>query len=249
VLTAVLEQIVREKGRAVPGPALVPAMPHALDGLATPPRRLPHLWKVAWEQVRLVHASTWLASALVMAIGWLVASTEAASAALILQLVAPVVAACGVSLIYGPETDPFLEVIEATPVSPHLLLLARLTVVFGYDCALALVATLGLAALGEGGGIWSLTQEWFGPMLLLSTLALVMAQRLGPSAAMSLALLVWGARIILAANEHIGLLDDHLAHLLAASWSTNALTVCGALILLGTALLSVGHRERQGWHG
>jgi hypothetical protein len=261
VLAAVLEQIALEKGRAAPGiapavvagiapPSAMRSLPSLLHGHVTPRRRRPYVWQVVREQARLVHTSIWLASALVMALGWLVAvSTEAASSGLVLQLVAPIVAACGVSLIYGPETDPFLEVIQATPASPRLLLLARLTVVFGYDCALTVVATLGLTALGDGGGVWTLTQEWLGPILLLSALALVLAQHLGPSAAMAIALLLWGARVISAANGHLGLLDGQLAHLLAAGWSTNALTLTGALVLLGAALVSVQHREGWGWKG
>jgi hypothetical protein len=212
---------------------------------------LSYVWKVVRGQARLVQARTWLASALVMALGWVVAasSQEVVSAMLVLQLVAPVVAAWGVSAMYGPETDPFLEVVLATPVSPRLLLLARLTVVFSYDFVLALLATLGLTALGDGGGVWSLTQDWLGPMLFLSTLALVLAQRLGPSGAMSVALLLWGARVGLAANGHIGLLDNHLALILASTWSTNALTVAGALVLLGVALVSLRPqpREQSNW--
>jgi hypothetical protein len=252
VLAAVVEQITREEAREEGRMAHTLAKPYLLRHSRAAPRSrmVTYVWKIVREQARLVRGSTWLASALVMALGWMVAvSTEAASAALVLQLVAPVVAACGVSLIYGPETDPFLEVVQATPASPRLLLLARLTVVFGYDCALALAATLGLTVLGRGGGVWSLTQDWLGPLLFLSALALVLAHRLGPSSAMSIALLLWGIRVALVANGHIGLLDSHLAQFLAASWSTNALTVSGALVLLGVALVSAHHQERRGWHG
>jgi hypothetical protein len=236
VLVAVLERLAAEEPSEEG---------HAAHTLAPKRRWMPsYVWKIVREQARLVQASTWLASALVMALGWVVAasSQEVASAVLVLQLVAPVVAAWGVSVMYGPETDPFLEVVLATPASPRLLLLARLTVVFGYDFVLALLATLGLTALGDGGGVWSLTLDWLGPMLFLSTLALVLAQRLGPSGAMSLALLLWWARVGLAANGHIGLLDNHLALILASTWSTNALTLAGALALLGVALASLHPR-------
>ncbi len=201
-------------------------------------------------QMRLVQPRLWLASAMVMMVGWLIAATAwaGASASLVLPLVAPLVAAYGVSLIYGSEVDPFLEVVCATPISLRLLLLARLTIVFAYDAALALAATLALAALGRVGAdtVWGVTQNWLGPMLLLSALALVLSQHIGSSGSISLALVLWVVRVVAATNDHVGLMSPAVARLLISVWSTNALTIGCALLCVAAALSSTSGRA-QGW--
>ena len=58
-----------------------------------------------------------------------------------LALVAPIVAAAGVAGTHRSRRDPAAELVAATPTSGRLLLLVRLTLVFGFDLALALAAS------------------------------------------------------------------------------------------------------------
>jgi hypothetical protein len=196
------------------------------------------------NQVRLTRRSFWLASAIVMSLGWFVAaSSPASSAGLILQLVAPLVAAYGVSMIYYSDAEPFLEIIRATPTSPHLLLLTRFTLVCGYDLLLALAATVGLAAISPSNSVGTLVLGWLGPMLFLSTLALLLAQRWGAVGGMAAAWSLWAVRVLLAANDHMGVISPGLTTRLSAYWSTNTLTLVGALIFMAVVMIQPTYRR------
>jgi hypothetical protein len=196
------------------------------------------------NQVRLMRRSFWLASAIVMSLGWFVAaSSPATSAGLILQLVAPLVAAYGVSMIYHPDAEPFLEIIRATPTSPHLLLLTRFTFVCGYDLLLALAATVGLTALSPSNNVGTLVLSWLGPMLFLSALALLLAQRWGAVGGLAVAWSLWTLRVLLAASDHIGVISPELTARLSAYWSTNALTLVGALIIMAVVMIQPAYRR------
>ena len=110
------------------------------------------LWRMATlvrAQLLLLRQEVWLSSLLVMLLGYVVAlvSGQGDRAASVIGALAPLVAAAGVALVYGPDVDPGLELALATPTSPRQVLLARLVVVFGYDLCLALAATVGLLPL------------------------------------------------------------------------------------------------------
>jgi hypothetical protein len=148
------------------------------------------------------------------------------------------------TLIYGPEIDPSLEVALATPTSPRLILLARLTLVSGYDLLLTLVATAGLVPLGRGGFASTLSFEWLGPMLFLSALALILSLRLGPTVAASMALILWMVRVFVASGAGLGVLNGQETSLIVQAWSTNAVTLAGAAILTALAVGSITRQER-----
>ena len=61
--------------------------------------------------------------------------------ALVLELFAPLAAAAALSMIWGPESDPSIELVVTTGTSPRDVLLARLVLVSVYDIALGLIAT------------------------------------------------------------------------------------------------------------
>lgn len=202
-------------------------------------------WQVVVAQLPLVYRRLWLASAATMVLGFVLALSGAVKAgpSLVLQLVAPGVAAWGVSLIYGPEIDPSLELARSTPTSPRLVLLARLALVFGYDLGLAVAASVALVALGDAGSAWIVILDWLGPMLFLSALALVLSVRWGPSVGVSIALALWTLRL-LAGVADAQILGREASHVLVHVWSTNVLTVIGSLVLLAVALVSVQRQER-----
>ncbi len=209
-----------------------------------PSRQTRRLWQVLRGQMQLVQSRLWLSSALIMFIGFVVAARGLLGGpSVVLQVLAPIVAAAGVSLVYGLEVDPGLELALATPTSPRIILLARLTLVFGYDLILTVVTTLGLAALGLDGGFWSLSLDWLGPMLLLSSLALVVSLRFGPTPALAAALLIWTLRVFVALGDRQSLVTGQEATVVIHVWSTNVVTVLLAAILAMVALRSVGHVE------
>ena len=59
--------------------------------------------------------------------------------------IAPIVAASGVAGAYRSRNEPFAELVDTTPTAPRVLLRVRLTLVLGYDLALALAASAVLA--------------------------------------------------------------------------------------------------------
>ena len=169
--------------RAWPAPKPTPAETRALTQrvmAARRPRRLnvgPSPWAVLGAQARVLRRELWTASAFVMALGTLLTwglpapGAAAPDAFLPLALLAPMIAAVGVALVYGAATDPASELELALPVSPRLLLLARLVLVFGFDLALGLSASLLLATTRAGVHFEVLVLAWLAPMAFLAALS------------------------------------------------------------------------------
>ncbi len=127
------------------------------------------------SQFRVVRGEIWMASALVMALGLLVTlATYSTSEAWLLVLVAPVVTAVGVAFIYGPDVDPALEIELATPVSPRLVLLARLALVFGFNLIMGVGASAVLSLVSAQIAFWPLVSTWLAPVTCLSALAFLL---------------------------------------------------------------------------
>jgi anti-sigma factor RsiW len=202
------------------------------------PRRLVGLIRA---QVPLVRQQIWTASALVMSLG-LVTVLLGRGGASLLELLAPVVAAAGIAFLYGPEQDPSLELALATPTSPRLVLLARLTLVFGYDLALGLLVSLALALAGQApDGLWQLILQWLGPMLLLSAISLWISQGLGVLPATFVPLTLWAVKVAL-----VGVADQSSAalRLVALIGTTNGISMVIALALTALVLFSLPGQER-----
>lgn len=105
-----------------------------------------------------------------------------------LALVAPLVAAMGISFLYGPGIDPAVEIEESTPVTQRQILLARLTLVFGFNLGLGLLASLGVILAGVFGltapvSLPALIGLWLAPMTSLSAIALFLTVLTGDSLA------------------------------------------------------------------
>ncbi len=140
-------------------------------------------------QVRVLRGSLWLSSAIVMAMGFAVAWVAGRSG--VVGAVAPLVAAFGVSQVYGPQHDPAFELTEATPTSPRVVLLARLVLVFGYDLLLALAASGAVALVLPGTVVETVIASWLAPMTFLSALALLCSVSMGSQAGVGLAFGLW----------------------------------------------------------
>lgn len=160
-------------------------------------RRKNIVWR-AFELVRaqvpLVRGEMWPSSAAVMAIGVIIATIV--KEVTILQMLAPMVAAASVAVIYGPENDPALELTLATATSPWKILLARLTIVFGYNLVLALAASGGMLLFLPANLVASLIVGWFGPMTFLCAAALVLALWVDTGNAIAVTYVAWLAQFL-----------------------------------------------------
>jgi hypothetical protein len=135
-------------------------------------------WLILRAQIRLINGVTWTASALVLALGTIVTLLSFQTpngTTLPIILVAPVVAAVGVAFLYGEDVDPPLELQMTTPVSPGMILLARLALLYGFNLLLALLCSIFLAATQAEISLLPLVLSWLAPMTFLSALALLLS--------------------------------------------------------------------------
>lgn len=203
-------------------------------------------------QLPLVKKKIWVASAVTMAFGAavsLLTYVSVTATGTTFALFAPIVAAVGVALVYGPENDPSLEVALSTPTRPRLILLARLTLVYGYDLALALAATAVFTAVNGALDMWPLVSLWIGPMLFLSALALLISLFFGPTPAIFTAMALWSVRLAATAGSDPTYLDSAWMRAVEALWQANAVLLPLAVLLLATAFFYAPRRvgPSQGW--
>jgi hypothetical protein len=151
-----------------------------------------------FSQIRVIQREIWWASALVLILGTFVTLSIPAGSSLIpLAVIAPVVAAIGVALLYDDEIALMLELESSTPTSPRLLLLARLTLIFGFDLLLALAGSMLLALVRVDYLLMPLVLSWLAPMTFLSGLAFLLSVLMRESAAAyGLSLLLWLMHLI-----------------------------------------------------
>jgi anti-sigma factor RsiW len=224
----------------------------ATAGLTSPPgdahpnSRLRFLAALVVGEARLIRLAVPVASALVMALGVALvlfhaaASTATGTAGLVLALIAPIVTAAGVAGTYRSGRDPAAELVAATPISGRLLLLVRLTLVFGYDLVLAVTASAALTAAGtaETTSLNALIGVWLGPMALLSSLSLLVAVRFGSDVALGAAVGVWAVRVL---ADGLLTRDIWPAQLIVDAWSTNTAVLATSAALAIAAVVMAGH--------
>ena len=211
-------------------------------------RSIRYLWQLLRGQAPLVRRGIWLASGLTTALGVIVAiaTLHQSFGSFTLALIAPVVAAFGMAFIYGPESDPSLEIAISTPTSPRLVLLSRLTLVFGYDLLLALIASLLLTTV-HGFNLWTLVKLWFAPMLFLSALTLAVSLVFNPLVAMVGSFILWGLRLLQMSNTLHQNAEQSVdtARAFGLSLLNPYLMILGLALLL-FAIVYVPHQERFG---
>ncbi|MFC4060096.1 hypothetical protein ACFOWE_17465 [Planomonospora corallina] len=236
-----------------PAPEAVRAALHAsaLDGgLADPglhavpaPRRA---WGLLLMEARLLHPAIWCTSFLVMAVCVVLvpATGHPDGSQVLLALAAPLVAGAGVAGLYGPERDAAFEVVATTPTSPRVVLLARATLVFAYDLALALLASAVLAlAGGAPAGLTVLVASWLGPMALLAALSLLLSVRWNAGIAVAVSLALWSLPALAAADLAV---PDRFRSHVHELWGSGPLTLGAAAVLAAAALLLAGTGEPIG---
>jgi hypothetical protein len=211
-------------------------------------------WVALWQHVRhivhvlrgqgpLVRKGIWAASAATMALGLFVALLAGGRHApgVVLGLFVPAIAGIGAAFIYGPESDPSLELALATPTSPRLVLVSRLALVLGYDLALALVSSV-VVVLARGGDVWAAAPLWVGPMLLMAGISLLLSLVVSALAAVASALGLLFVNLVsqssLAGHEAPNVFTPF-----ASIWQTNPTILFLAVALLVLAVLYVPRQQ------
>lgn len=257
-------KLIEDTGSAEEADRLVPALQHLADWSAPiptaqetdrlvqalaaslPARRSAHAWALTgWllrAQLRVVQQEIWLASALVMVLGLFVTlAIQPGPAPDMLPLiwVAPLVAAVGIAFLYGSAAEPALEIELATPVSPRLVVLARLLLVFAFDLALGLLSSGVLVLLHSGWSLWPLVLLWLAPMTFLAALAFLLSMLfVEPLISVSICLVLWGIQVM-RAFPPFAAFPNWLAH----DWQPWLWLL--ALICVGLALWLAGREEQQ----
>ncbi len=221
-----------------------------LPEVPQPERRHPGQWwplLILRAEARIIRREIWLASALVMALGVVVTlGISSTGAAAPLTILAPVVAAVGMALLYDSDMEQVLELADSTPVSARLLLLARLTLVFGFNLALGLAGSVVLALLRADVLLWPLVMSWLAPMAFLSALAFMLSVVTGDAVAGAVfSLTIWGMHVFVRAMPASGDLTWILSLPGLADPATRPFLFAAALLLVMAALWLAGDTERR----
>ena len=191
-------------------------------------------------QMRIVRAELWLGSAFVMALGVLV-TLAADLQALPFVLIAPIVAAVGITFLYGPSNDPALEIELTTAVSPRLILLARMALLFGIDLMMGIAGSILLAAMRSDISLGPLLNTWLAPMAFLSAFAFFFSLiSFEPLLGVMLSLILWGIQTM-RQFDWLFRLPPAIPNLLLAQWQP--WLWLGAVVLGGTAVYLAGREE------
>lgn len=128
-------------------------------------------------QIPMVQREIWLASVFLMALGAVLTLLTAhlVNGSLTFVLFAPIVAATGIALLYNDEMEQVMEIERATPDPVGVILLARMSLVFGFDTFLGVIASLIITALESSLLLWPFVLSWLAPMTLLSSLAFLIS--------------------------------------------------------------------------
>jgi hypothetical protein len=130
------------------------------------------------SQTRVVSREILLASALVIVLGVLVTLTTSVTSfggMTALSVLAPMVAAVGIALLYDRDAERMLELEDTTRTTARQLLLARLTLIFAFDTVLGLIGSVVLVIFRSEVSLMPLVLSWLAPMTFLSGLAFLLS--------------------------------------------------------------------------
>lgn len=181
---SLLAAAVQRADQDLTGPVTVPPFERLLSRLPSPAgqparapgrRSAPAAWRITWRltlfQARLMPRSLGPLTAAGFALAVLMARqvTRAGGA---VQLFSALITLCilmGVIVACGTHNDPRRELAAAMPVSPAVVLGARLTLILAADLSLATVASAVLASTSHAGGFTAVASGWLGRALLASS--------------------------------------------------------------------------------
>ncbi|MFF4778068.1 hypothetical protein ACFY05_35105 [Microtetraspora fusca] len=203
-------------------------------------RPIVRAWTLLAMESRIMRRSIWVVSALVMAVSVVFALAEGHSARLVLSLAAPLIAGVGVAGSYDlgrDGGDTATELVLTSPTSPRVIMLARVTLAFGYDLGLALLGTSVTLSYGSiPEGMTALVTAWLGPMALLAALSLLLAVFWHAEGAIGVVVAVWTAYAL-------SFIDLPPLDGVRAFWANGPVTLALALVLATAAVIAVGRGE------
>ncbi len=254
---ALLPHIVRlaEWSAAQPLPAATARLVESLlPDLPAPVSRLERC--LSWwpllllrAQLRVVRGEIWWSTGIVMLIGVVVTLTTydpSNTGLLPFAVLSPVMAAIGVALLYDSDIQLVLELENSTPASTRLLLLARLTLVFGFNLLLGLFGSVALALLQSDLSLWPLIQSWLAPMAFLSCFAFFLSVITSDAfVSMVAGLLLWGLHVVMQSFPHLDTLSLALSLPGLVAAESRPVLFAAALLLLLVALWLAGLNERE----
>ncbi len=150
-----------------------------------------------------------------------------------LATVIPLAAAIAVAGACGTEREPVGELLAATPTSPRVVLLARLTLVLGVIVTGGLLVTLALTPLQPVASALGLMTAWFGPLVPLSALSFALSVLWRPSVGVGAAMALWLLRMIATTGE----LNRAVAAAVEPLWSPGSGVLVGATALVAVTVL------------
>ncbi len=197
-------------------------------------------------QAYLVRREMWPATAGIMALGVIIVILS--KEAVFLTFLAPLVAAASVAAIYGPQNDPASELSMSAPTSPWKILLARLTLVSGYNLMLALLSSFILMLVFPVEILGGLILSWLGPLTMLSALALMLSLWIGTGNAITISYGLWIAQFINPPRMFGDLLSLHVWEQFIEGyrqfWKSQELLVPLAVVFFMAALVSTRRSEQ-----
>lgn len=213
-----------------------------------------HLWRACQSafsllraQAYLIKREIWPASAGIMALGVILGLISNHIEAI--SYVAPLMAAAGLSVLYGPENDPAYELTLATPTSFWKILLARLSVVSAYNLLLALLASLAMLLIVPPNLLGMIILGWLAPMAFLSALALLLSLWMKTSTAITIAYSLWILQYLKLSkafgNWGFSVQWDTFLESYRSFWQSPGLLLALSLVLLVIGLFSTRFSERS----
>lgn len=194
------------------------------------------------SQVPLIRREIWPSVAAIAVLG--VGLTLGAGRPQVLNFLAPLAAAVTLSMIAGPENDPAWELIRSAAVSPGRTLLARLTLVYGFNLLLSAAAILVLRIAAPAIAIPPVVGAWLAPMTFLSAAGLVLSLRIGTANAVAAVSVAWLIRFLPRSTAESG--PDALGVLLdgyRSFWASPAVLFPLAIVLTVAACRLAGRLE------
>jgi hypothetical protein len=208
---------------------------------------LQRAWQLLGAQAYLVKREMWPTSAIIMALGVIVALLSNHVEAI--YFVAPLVAAASLAMLYNPEYDPAYELALSTPTSPWKILLARLSVVSTYNLILAILASLAMLIIIPPNLLGMVIMGWLAPMAFLSALALLLSLWISTSNAIIISYGLWIAQYLQFSKLIMGwrFTSTWDTFLMAYRnfWQSPYLLLTLSLVLAGMALFSIQRSERM----
>lgn len=230
--------------------SLLPELPEPDSPLEYGLSRWPLL--LLWAQLRIVRGEIWLATALVMLLGVVVtlATYDPTTTSLLpFTVLAPVMAAVGVALLYDSDIRQMFELEDTTPASARLLLLARLTLVFGFNLLTGIAGSVVLALLQSDLSLWPLILSWLAPMTFLSAFAFFLSVVTTDAFfGIVVGLFVWGGHVLMQLFPHLDNFSFALSlpGLIAAENRPVLFAVALLLVTVATWLAGLNERTFRG---